>query len=84
MCVCVYLWSRLLKNILALNNVSHHSVFKLLILLSSELDGLQIRTTTSTHTPKHIRKYTVNDTQVYKMQNFAYRWKQKLLLNSIT
>lgn len=39
-CLCVYLWRSLLENILSLNDVSHHSVFQLLVLLSSQLDGL--------------------------------------------
>lgn len=39
-CVCVYLWSGLVKNILSLNDVSHHSVFQLLVLVSSQVDGL--------------------------------------------
>lgn len=57
-CMCAfYLWSRLGENILSLNDVCHHSVFELLVLLSSQLDGLQLRPTTPTYSPEHMHTH---------------------------
>lgn len=65
----MYLRCSLVENISSLDDVGHHSVFQLLVLLSSQLDGLQLRPTTPTHTPKHTYIRCIHTLYIYDIEH---------------